>query len=198
MVDLRCGEVVREELVLREAAGDGDVHPVAGARQEPESTAPVTVLDGLVVRVATLVVARGRRVAVRVPARKAADPAYLDLLDRAIAQSHVPAAGLALAVELYPEIDPADVAATVGDRAEVLIRFDVRSLRDPAWSRVSRAVVTDLVAFARERELKLVVGGISDERTFEVLRRLRVDLGTGPHLGEPVALLPDLLRPQAV
>jgi EAL domain-containing protein (putative c-di-GMP-specific phosphodiesterase class I) len=79
-------------------------------------------------------------------------------------------------------VDPAGVAEAVGDGIDVIIRLDLRALRNPAWNRVSRSVVADVVRYARGRGHDVLAAGIEDERTLDVVRGLGVGLGQGRHL----------------
>jgi EAL domain len=158
IVELGNRTVVRDELVVRDPT------------------------DGLVVRVATLAAARGRRLAVRVPVERSVDSAYLEALRRAMAHVAVPAGGLALVLDPAPGVDPAGVAGAVGEGVDVIVRLDLRGFRNPAWNRVSRGVVADVVRFARDRGQEVLAAGIEDERTLDVVRELGVGLGQGLHL----------------
>jgi EAL domain-containing protein (putative c-di-GMP-specific phosphodiesterase class I) len=218
MVDLRSGALVREELLLRMVSGAGVVEPPSTFLPDAERTGAITVLDRLVVRVAAAAAARGRRVAVNLSARSVSDPAFLDVVERAVAHAHIDPGQIAFELTETSPIESMHDAWIFADRVTALgcpfalddagtgyggltylqtlpftaLKIDIRFVRDLATSRASRAIVGGLVHLAGELGLATIAEGIEDQRTLEIARDLGVDHGQGFHIGRPVPLLPAL------
>lgn len=109
------------------------------------------------------------------------------------------------AVEDYPDLRSAvDRLAALGVRLAIddvgagfaglnqivhlspdIIKIDAQLVRDVDQSVVKRAVVSALVALARETDIVVIAEGIETEAELDTLARLDVELGQGYHLSRP-------------
>ena len=217
IVDLRSGEQMREELLLRmvvehrrgdrpgsvpPASGtDGSDHPARPARRPRRGVCRRARTAGCrersrVARCATPI--RSRPSNARVTLQQVPPQALTfevtetaTIPDMAAAErfaERVTQLGCGLALD--------DFGAGHGGLAYLkhlpfgVIKIDRQFVRDVTRNRCSRAVVEAVVHLAGSLDLVTVAEGIEDERTLEVVRDLGVDYGQGFFIGHPTPMTP--------
>ena len=211
IVDLRSGETVQHELLLRmlEPGGGlvapGEFLPVA------EQYALIGEIDWQVIRRATELAGSGCPVQANISARSVGDPDVLEHIERCIEQCAVPPGKLVFEITETAIVEDEQAARRFAERVHLLgceialddfgtgygsltylkqmpvdyLKLDIEFVRDLVNNEASRHVVQAVVALARDFHLRTVGEGVEDAETLELLRRLGVDFAQGYHLARP-------------
>jgi diguanylate cyclase (GGDEF)-like protein len=210
LVDLRSGDVVREELLLRLASPDGEIIDPGQFLPTAEHVGLVTSIDRWVVRQAVALALEGRRVAINLSGRSIGDDEVLAIVRAAVEAGLDPSS---LAFEITETGAVGDLAAAGAFTRELsdlgcdvalddfgtgfgsftylkhlstaYLKIDIEFVRNVVHSEVDRRVVAAIVETAHALGKLTVAEGVEDEATLEALRALGVDWAQGFHLGAP-------------
>jgi len=214
IIDLRSGETVQRELLLRMSGDDGEI--VA-----PGSFLPVAEKYGLIDDIDRWVIARaieiaggGTSVQVNLSARSVGDPAVLEHIERCLARTGADPGNLVFEITETALIAGDVNAKGFADRLRALgcglalddfgtgyggltylkqmpidfLKIDIEFVRDIRTNPASRHVIEAVVALARAFDLQTVGEGVEDSETLELLRELDVDFAQGYHIARPAPL----------
>ena len=211
IVDLRTGEVVQRELLLR-------LREPGGATVGPGPYLHIAEQYGLIGDIDRWVIAKGAQIAatglpveINISARSIGDPAVLDHIERCLEHSAVDPT--LLVFELTETAIVADQAAALAfaERLHELgcklalddfgtgyggftylkqlpvdyLKIDIEFVRDLATNPGSRHVVEAVVALARGFGLQTVAEGVEDAEAYAMLIELGVDFAQGYHIARP-------------
>ncbi len=220
IVDLRTGQTVQRELLLRLIDRDGSV--VA-----PGSYLPIAEQYGLIGDIDRWVIQRGIQIAegglpveINVSARSIGDPTILDHFERCLRRSRTDPNLLVVEITETALAEDEAAARAFVERLHGLgckialddfgtgygtltylkrlpvdyLKIDIEFVRDLASNPASHHVVEAVVAIAHAFDLRTVGEGVEDAETLELLRQLGVDCAQGYHLARPAPLNEGLAR----
>jgi EAL domain-containing protein (putative c-di-GMP-specific phosphodiesterase class I) len=211
IVDLRTGEHIAEELLLRIVDRDGCVDLPGPFIQAAERYPLITEIDAWVLDRAACLASAGRPLHVNLSGRTFADPLFADLLEATLERRRADASLLTFEVTetATPVEQPsADVVAErivkLGGRIAIddfgtgygslsylyrlpvsMIKIDRTFVRDIATNEYARAFVESIVRMAERLGLTTVAEGVTDDDALSALRECGADLAQGFHLGLP-------------
>ncbi|HWX97774.1 MAG TPA: EAL domain-containing protein [Solirubrobacteraceae bacterium] len=211
IVDLRTGETILDELLLRMRSREGAVLGPSAFLAAAERNGTVTAVDEWVFEQATTIATGGRPVAVNVSAQTIGRSSFVDVVEGALERSGV--APSLITFEITETAVVADIVAATrfAERLEAIgcnfalddfgtgyaallylkhlpisyLKIDVDFVRDLVENRRSRGVVSGVVALAAGFGLRTIAEGVENAATLALLRELGVDLAQGFHLGRP-------------
>jgi PAS domain S-box-containing protein len=217
ILDLRTGQVVQQELLIRmRPAGDasdanliapGDFLPVA------EEFGLVTKIDRWVIDQATELAATGLAVELNISGRSIDDPLLVDYIESAIERTGAEPRSLIFEITETTMIASEAAARDFVERLHLLgcrlalddfgtgyggftyvkhlpidfLKIDVEFIGDLRHSSASRKVVQAIVRLAQGFGLETVAEGVEDEETLQTVRELGVSRAQGFHIGRPAA-----------
>jgi PAS domain S-box-containing protein len=211
IVDLRTGDVVQRELLLRirepngEIVGPGAFLPIA------EQYGLIGDIDRWVVERGAEIAASGRPVEINLSARSVGDRSILDHIELCIEQSGADPKSLVFEITETALIEDEAAARVFAERLHKLgcklalddfgtgyggftylkrlpldfLKIDIEFVRDLPTNPASSHVVQAVVALAGGFKLKTVAEGVEDAETLDLLRELGVDFAQGYHIARP-------------
>ena len=215
IVDVRSGDVVQSELLLRMRERNGDIVAPGAFLQVAEDYGLVGDIDRWVIGRAAEIAATGEPVEVNVSARSVGDRAILDHIERCVEDSGADPKVLVFEITETALIKDAAAALAFAERLRELgcklalddfgtgysgftylkqlpldfLKIDIEFVRDLATNPASSHVVQAVVALARGFDLRTVAEGVEDAETLELLRELGVDLAQGYHIARPAPVV---------
>ena len=214
IVDLRTGETVQQELLLRMCDEDGSVVDPADFLPVAERYGLISEIDRWVVGQAVSLAALGQPVEFNLSAASIGDPDILVTLAGAIEQTGADPALLVVEVtETAMMIQPAagrlfaERVAALGCRLALddfgtgysslnylkqipaqYLKIDIEFVRDLTRSETDERLVRGIIGLAREFNQTTVAEGIEDQATLVRLREFGAHLGQGFFFGGPEPL----------
>ncbi len=211
IVDLRSGDAVRHELLLRMIDADGALVPPADFLPIAERYALIREIDRWVVREAARIAGADRCVQVNLSARSIGDPTLLEQVERCIERHRIGPDRLVFELTETAILENEDGARAFAERVRELgcrvalddfgtgygtltylkrlpvdyLKLDIEFVRDLASNQASRHVVQAVITLARDFGLQTVAEGVEDADTLRLLTLLGVDLAQGFHIARP-------------
>src|SRR4051812_26635341 len=211
IIDLRSGEQVAEELLLRFVRGDGRLELPGPYVHAAERFHLAVDLDAWVLERAAKRAAAGHFVHMNISGRTLVDPPFADLVEKAFERHGTDPERLTFEItETAPALDlpgASSVAARLTSLGSCvalddfgtgygslsyLLRLPIQTLKidrefvaDVAVDEHSRALVESVVHMARRLGQTTVAEGVESEATVTALRECGVALAQGFHLGAP-------------
>jgi EAL domain-containing protein (putative c-di-GMP-specific phosphodiesterase class I) len=211
IVDLRSGEIVQRELLLRLREPDGEI--IAPARYLPiaEQYGLIADIDSWVIGRATEIAAEVGPVQLNLSARSIGDPAIVERIEQCLDATGADPASLVLEITETALIANEAAATAFVDRVHAigcklalddfgtgyggftylkhlpvdLLKIDVDFVRDLATNAASRHVVEAVVTLARAFGLQTVAEGVEDAAALRVAGELGVDFAQGYYIARP-------------
>lgn len=214
IVDLRTGETVQHELLLRMRGEDGSIIAPGDFLPIAERYGLISEIDRWVLRQAVELAAQGEPTEFNLSAASIDAPAILRELASAIEETGADPGLLVLEVTetaMMNQLDAgrrfAEQVAALGCRLALddfgtgfaslsylkqipaqLLKIDMEFVRDLTRGKTDERVVRGIVGLAREFEQTTIAEGIEDEATLVHLRELGVHVGQGYLFGRPEPL----------
>ena len=211
IVDLRSGETVQSELLLRLREPDGTIVAPGAFLQVAEDYGLIGDIDRWVIARGTEIAATGRPVEINLSAHSVGEEGILDHIVDCIEQSGADPTSLVFEITETALIQDEVAAGRFAERLHELgcklalddfgtgyagftylkqlpldfLKIDIEFVRDLASNLASSHVVQAVVALARGFNLHTVAEGVEDAETLELLRELGVDLAQGYHIARP-------------
>jgi diguanylate cyclase (GGDEF)-like protein/PAS domain S-box-containing protein len=211
IVDLRTGETVQHELLLRMRAEDGSIVAPGDFLPIAERYGLISEIDRWVLRRAVELAAQGEPTEFNLSAASIDDPDILRELESAIKETGADPALLVVEVTETAMMNHLDAGrrfaaqvAALGCRLALddfgtgfaslsylkriparLLKIDIEFVRDLTRSETDERVMRGIIGIAREFEQTTIAEGIEDEATLVRLRELGVHLGQGYLFGRP-------------
>ena len=211
IVDLRSGETVQHELLLRMRERDGRIVVPDEFLPVAEQYALIGEIDWWVIRQGAELAAAGCAVELNVSARSVGDPDVLEHVERCIEQFGVPPGMLVFEITETAILEDEDGARVFAERVRDrgckvalddfgtgygtltylkhipvdFLKLDIEFVRDLPNNLASRHVVQAIVALARDFGLQTVAEGVESPQALELLAGLGVDLAQGHHIAQP-------------
>ncbi len=211
IVDVRTGQTVQHELLLRMRERDGTIVAPGSFLPVAEQYALVGEIDWWVIKSAAQIAAAGSSVQLNISARSIGDIDVLDHIERSIEQAGADPARLVFEITETAILDDAAVARGFAERLRDLgcklalddfgtgyggftylkqipvdyLKIDIEFVRDLASNTASRHVVQAVVALARDFDLQTVAEGVEDAAALELLSAFGVDYAQGYHIARP-------------
>jgi PAS domain S-box-containing protein len=218
IVDLRTGEVVQRELLLRVRETDGSIALPTPYLVAAERHGLIGDIDRWVVRQAVAMAAAGAPVEVNVSAASLSDARLLAEIERSLADSGADPGSLVLEITETAIVEDEAAASAFVHRLHQLgcavalddfgtgyggftylkhlpvdfLKIDREFVRDLQVNDASRHVVQAVVNLAHGFGLHTVAEGVEDQVTLDLLVELGVDLAQGYHLGRPAPTGPEV------
>jgi diguanylate cyclase (GGDEF)-like protein len=216
IVDLKSGEIEREELLLRMIDRDGTEVPPDSFLPTAERFGLIGDLDGFAVDRAIELARAGRAVAVNISGPGLTDRGLLERVDRAIRDGMDPrllsfelteTAGIAnieAARRFATSLEAMGCDLALDDFGTGLsslgylkhipiqtLKIDVDFIRSMSAETFDRYLVQTIVGLARRLGQKTVAEGVEDEATLTLVKMFGVDFAQGYLLGAPAPIEPD-------
>jgi PAS domain S-box-containing protein len=216
VVDLRSGEPVQEELLVRMRGerGADDIVPPGEFLPEAERLDLIQAIDRWMLVRAIELIARGRTVEVNISARSLADQGLLDDIRRAARDPRVDASRLIFEITETAAAENADAARRFAEKLERMgcrlalddfgtgfgamtylksvaahfLKIDIEFVRGVARNPGDRRIVRTIVDIAQRHGQRTIAEGVEDAETAEVLRQMGVDYAQGFHFGRPAPI----------
>ena len=211
IVDVRSGEIVQSELLLRLREPDGTIIGPGAFLQIAEDYGLIGDIDRWVIARGAEIAATGRPVEVNLSARSVGDAGVLDHIEHCIELSGADPTSLVFEVTETALIQDEVAARRFAERLQELgcklalddfgtgyggftylkqlpldfLKIDIEFVRDLATNPASSHVVQAVVALARGFGLHTVAEGVEDAATLDLLGELGVDLAQGYHIARP-------------
>jgi diguanylate cyclase (GGDEF)-like protein/PAS domain S-box-containing protein len=211
IVDLRTGEAVQQELLLRMREPDGRIALPGEFLHVAERYALVGEIDWWVIKQATRMAGSGCPVQLNISARSLGDLDVLEHIERCIEHSAVPPGTLVFEITETAVVEDEEAARRFAERLHALgckialddfgtgygsltylkhipvdyLKLDIEFVRDLASNSASRHVVQALVALARDFRLRTIAEGVESAEALELLSQLGVDFAQGFHIAPP-------------
>ncbi|HZH23869.1 MAG TPA: EAL domain-containing protein [Solirubrobacteraceae bacterium] len=214
IVDLRSGEVVQRELLLRMREPGGGIAGPGEYLDVAEQYGLIGDIDRWVIRRGAELAACGAPVEINLSAHSIGDPSVLAHIDHCIERSGADptllvfeitetaliadeAAARAFAEHLHDlgcKLALDDFGTGYGGFTYLkqlpldFLKIDIEFVRDLTTNPASCHVIQAVVALARGFKLQTVAEGVEDAETFELLLELGVDFAQGFHIARPAPL----------
>lgn len=211
IVDLRTGETVQHELLLRMRGEDGSIIAPGDFLPIAERYGLISEIDRWVLRQAVELAARGEPTEFNLSAASIDDPDILRELEFTIQQTGADPALLVLEVTETAMMNQLDAGQRFAVKVNALgcqlalddfgtgfaslsylkriparlLKIDIEFVRDLASSETDERLVRGIIGIAREFEQTTIAEGVEDEATLVRLRELGVHLGQGYLFGRP-------------
>ena len=211
IIDLRSGERVQNELLLRMRERDGRIVAPGEFLPVAEKYALVGELDWWVIKQATKLAGAGCRVQANLSARSVGDPDVLEHIERCVQQCGVAPGQLVFEITETAILEDQRAAQTFAERLRALgckvalddfgtgygtltylkqipvdfVKLDIEFVRDLVSNSASRHVVQAVVGLAHDFGIQTVAEGVEDAETLELLARFGVDFAQGFHIARP-------------
>jgi PAS domain S-box-containing protein len=217
IVDLRTGETVQRELLLRMRGEDGSVILPGEFLPVAERYGLISEIDRWVIRQAAQLAATGTPTEFNLSGASIADPAVIRELASAIKEHEVDPSLLVVEVTETAMMDQIETGRLFAERVIGLgcglalddfgtgfasltylkhlpagtLKIDMEFVRELTRSDTDERLVRGIIGFAREFGQTTIAEGIEDEATLHRLRELGVHLGQGYLFGRPRPLHED-------
>jgi PAS domain S-box-containing protein len=216
VVDLRSGERVQEELLVRMKGerGTEDVVPPADFLPEAEKLDLIQVVDRWMLGQAVKLVAEGHTVEVNISARSLADTGLLDDIHTAAQNPDFAPSRLIFEITETAAAQNADAARRFAEKLERIgcrlalddfgtgfgamtylksvashfLKIDLEFVRGLCDDAGDQRIVKTIVDIARRNGQRTIAEGVEDEETAELLRSFGVDYAQGYHFGRPAPI----------
>lgn len=214
IIDLRTGETVKHELLIRMLDRDGEVIPPGAFLPAAEEHGLIGQIDRWVVSEAVELAAAGMSVEVNLSAQSVSDPNFLSDVERAIRDSGADPTKIVFEITETALMEQLDGGIEFARRLSALgcgfalddfgtgfgsftylkrlpvdtLKIDIEFVRDLASDTGSQHVVQTVVNLAQGFDLETVAEGVEDEETLALLREFGVDYAQGYHFGRPAPL----------
>lgn len=214
IIDVRSGETVQHELLIRMIGGDGELIAPGAFLPAAESFGLIREVDRWVITQAVGLAARGLPVELNLSASSLSDPGLLDTISAEIAVRRVDPALLVFELTetgiLEDERSAGQFIAGVREMGAKValddfgtgysgfsylkhlpvsyLKIDIDFVRDLLANDASRHVVAAVVDLSDRFGLRTIAEGVEDLDTLELLGDLGVDLAQGMVIGAPVPL----------
>ncbi len=211
IVDLRSGDTIQHELLLRMREPDGRIASPIEFLPIAEQYALIGEIDWWVIKRATMLAGTGCPVELNLSARSVGDLDVLEHIERCIEECTVAPGMLVFEITETAIVEEEDAARFFAERLHTLgcklalddfgtgygtltylkqipldfLKLDIEFVRDLVSNRASRHVIEAVLALARDFGLQTVAEGVEDAETLELLRQLGVDFAQGYHLARP-------------
>jgi diguanylate cyclase (GGDEF)-like protein/PAS domain S-box-containing protein len=211
IVDLRTGETVQHELLLRMRERDGQLVAPGAFLHVAEQYALIGEIDWWVIKCAAQIAASGCPVELNISARSIGDLDVLEHIERSIEQTGADPANLVFEITETAIVEDEAAARRFAERLHLAgcklalddfgtgyggftylkqipvdyLKIDIEFVRDLLTNRASSHVVQAVVALAHDFDLETVAEGVEDPATLELLRELGVDFAQGYHIARP-------------
>ena len=211
IVDLRTGETVQQELLLRMREPDGRIVAPGEFLPVAEQYALISEIDWWVIRQGTQMAGAGCPVQLNISARSVGALDVLVHIERCIEQHSVAPGMLIFEITETAIVEDESAARTFAERLHALgckvalddfgtgygtltylkqipvdyLKLDIEFVRDLATNRASHHLVQAIVALARDFQLQTVAEGVEDGEVLDLLARLGVDFAQGCHIARP-------------
>jgi diguanylate cyclase (GGDEF)-like protein/PAS domain S-box-containing protein len=215
IVDLRTGQTVQQELLLRMREPDGRIVAPGEFLPVAEKYALIGEIDRWVIKQATKLAGGGCPVQANISARSVGDPDVLAHIERCVRQSRVAPGKLVFEITETAILEDQQAAQTFAERLRDLgcklalddfgtgygtltylkripvdfIKLDIEFVRDLLSSSASQHVVQAVVGLARDFGVQTVAEGVEDAETLNLLARFGVDFAQGFHIARPEPFL---------
>jgi PAS domain S-box-containing protein len=205
VVDLRSGEQVQEELLVRMRGRGEDIVPPIDFLPTAERLDMVQAIDRWMLGQALELIARGRSIAVNISARSLNEPRMLDEVGRSLRSTGADPSRLIFEITETAAAQNADSATRFAARVERLgcrlalddfgtgfgaltylksipahfLKIDIDFVRGLPGDAANERVVRTIVEIAKRHGQRTIAEGVEDEQTAELLRELGVDYAQG-------------------
>jgi len=214
IVDLMTGQTVQHELLLRMIGEEGEIIAPGEFLPAAERYGLISEIDRTVIRKAVAIAAEGAPTEFNLSARSLADPAVLQELADAIAESGVDPSLLVVEVTETAFLGQTEAGRAFAERVRALgcrlalddfgtgfsslsylkhlpadhLKIDMEFVRELSRSETDARVIRGIVGLAREFNQTTIAEGVEDEATLLLLREMGVDLAQGYFFGRPAPL----------
>ena len=214
IVDLRSGETVQHELLLRMRAEDGSIITPGDFLPIAERYGLISEIDRWVIRQAVGLAAQGQPVEFNLSAMSIGDPDVLLALGSALKQTGADPSLLVVEVTETAMVKQLDTGRVFAEQVATLgcglalddfgtgyasltylrqipaqhLKIDIEFVRDLTRDEADARLIRGIVAMAREFDQTTIAEGIEDTDTLVRLRDLGVHLGQGYLFGRPEPL----------
>ena len=214
IIDLRSGEIVQRELLLRMSGEDGEIVAPGFFLPVAEKYGLIGDIDRWVIEHAIEIAGQGTSVQINLSARSVGDPAVLEIIERSLAQTGAEPGNLVFEITETALIAGEVNAKEFADSLRALgcglalddfgtgyggltylkqmpidfLKIDIEFVRDIRTNPASRHVIEAVVALALAFDLQTVGEGVEDPETLELLRELGVDFAQGYYIARPSPL----------
>jgi diguanylate cyclase (GGDEF)-like protein/PAS domain S-box-containing protein len=211
ILDLRSGQVVQHELLLRMCEPDKRLVPPEEFLPVAERYALIGEVDWWVIKQATSLAGGGCPVQANLSARSVCDLDVLEHIERCVQQCAVAPGLLVFEITETAILEDQQAAKTFAERVRALgcklalddfgtgygsltylkqipadfVKLDIEFVGDLVSSKASRNVVQAVVGLARDFGVQTVAEGVEDAETLELLARFGVDFAQGFHIAHP-------------
>ena len=211
IIDLRSGEVVQHELLIRMREPDGRIAPPGEFLPVLERYALIGEIDWWVIKKATELAGAGCPVQLNLSARSVGDPDVLEHIERCMEQWKVPPGKIVVEITETAIVEDQEAARAFAEGLHALgceialddfgtgygtltylkqipvdyLKLDIEFVRDLASNSASRHVVHAILTLARNFNLQTVAEGVEDAETLALLSGLGVDFAQGFHIARP-------------
>lgn len=216
IIDLRSGDVIQQELLVRLQRPDGEIMPPSWFLPVAERFGLIREIDRWVSGRAIEMAAAGQSVEVNLSAHSLGDAGLLGMLHRELCRREVDPSHLVFEITETAMIDDLERGRAFAQTLRQLgcgfalddfgtgwgsltalkhipvdyLKIDRQFVCDLSRSDTDARLVRTIVALAQEFGQQTVAEGVEDAATLEQLRALGVDHAQGFHLGRPQALEP--------
>ncbi len=214
IVDLRTGEVVKQELLIRLDDPDEGLISPGAFMPTAEAYGLAPNIDRWVLARAVQEAAAGRPVEINLSARSFTDPTLPHLIRQLLDETGADPSLLVFELTETAMLDNEDEAARFADHMRRLgcrlalddfgtgygaflylkrlpvdlLKIDIEFVRDALTSAASRHVISAVVGLARSLGIHTVAEGVEDAATATLLADLGVDQAQGYYFGRPAPL----------
>jgi PAS domain S-box-containing protein len=211
IVDLRSGETVQHELLLRMREPDGRIVAPGEFLPVAEQYALIGEIDWWVIKQSAKIAGAGCPVQLNLSARSVGDLDVLEHIERSIEQCGVKPGMLVFEITETAIVEEEEAARGFAERLRALgckvalddfgtgygtltylkqipvdfLKLDIEFVRDLVKDSASRSVVQAVLTLAYDFGLETVAEGVEDAETLELLRSMGVDYAQGYHLARP-------------
>jgi PAS domain S-box-containing protein len=217
IIDLRTGEVSREEILIRMGGDRGDADIILPGEFLPtaEKFDLVGDIDRWVMRNVMPLLSAGRNLSVNVSGRSIGDPAITKSVESLLKAHGADPARLTIEITETAAVRDLHAARVFADRLERLgcglalddfgtgygsftylkhipvqyMKIDLQFIRDLVHTRSDQRVVRSMIGVAKSFGVKTIAEGIENPDTLELLKVFGIDYGQGFHIGRPVPAL---------
>jgi PAS domain S-box-containing protein len=211
IVDLRTGQTVQHELLLRMLEPDGSIVPPGDFLPVAEQYALIGEIDWWVIKRSAMLAGAGCPVELNLSARSVGDLDVLEHIERCIEQFDVQPGKMVFEITETAIVEEEEAARTFAERLRAIgckvalddfgtgygtltylkqipvdyLKLDIEFIRDLTTSSASRHVVQAVLALAHDFHLQTVAEGVEDAQTLALLVEMGVDFAQGYHLARP-------------
>jgi diguanylate cyclase (GGDEF)-like protein/PAS domain S-box-containing protein len=211
IVDLRTGETVQQELLIRMLGEDGSIIAPGNFLPIAERYGLISEIDRWVIRQAVALAARGEPTEFNLSGASIGDPDILRELGSAIQQTGADPSLLVVEVTETAMMDKLDAGRVFAEQVAELgcelaiddfgtgyaslsylkhvparrLKIDIEFIRDLVRSETDGRLVRGIIGIAREFDQITIAEGIEDQATLIRLREMGVNYGQGYLFGRP-------------